>query len=145
MPEVNPKQYEWFIQRDAKLWQTYESLESNLPTFGINTNNNAETFCNKLLTAQGNERSLRSLTAAPLIKGFMNLLVKQAHEFREEARTLNVKTPRLLFTESTLRHRPGACVHFGTSVLKARSTSAEQLVMVAARYTEQTLLQTWTK
>ena len=104
MPEVNPKQYEWFIQRDAKLWQTYESLESNLPTFGIHTNNNAETFCNKILVAKGNEHSLRSLTAGPSIKGFMNLLVKhwQAHEFWEEAHTLNVKTPRLFFTESTL-------------------------------------------
>ena len=72
MLEANPKQYEWFTKHDATLWQTCESLESNLPTFGIRTNNNAETFCNTLLTAQGTERGLRSLTAGPLVMGFMN-------------------------------------------------------------------------
>ena len=101
MSQVNPSQYEWFRQHDAQLWNTCESLERNLPTFGIHTNNNAETFCNKLLSVQGSECSLRSLTAGPLIKGFMNLFVTQAQEFREEARTLEGKT-RILFTDSAL-------------------------------------------
>ena len=103
MREANSRQYEWFTKHDATLWQTCESLERNLPKFRIHTNNNAETFCNMPLTAQGTERGLRSLTAGPRIKGVMNLMVKQAHVFREEARSLDIKAPRLIFTDSTLR------------------------------------------
>ena len=108
MRQVNPSQYEWFRQYDAQLWNTCESLERNLPTFGIHTNNNAETFCNKLLSVQGSEHSLRSLTAGPLIKGFMNLFVTQAHENREEARTLDGKTHDM-FTDSALRKLRDEC------------------------------------